>query len=231
MEAPFPQFKPSSTEGLRHFHATQFMLTAPLYVSLVLMIAQGNTPGPGLWSVFGFAVGLSLILAGLRRTCFDKDVRTRWGQHLCNRSDFWMPWILFGARCASIALTTALFWAVAVENGMPATLWIHILIIAILIFFFAYQWASAMATHTERTVWISAAEFLRYALYTLAAFLGGGLITLFAAPPGHRIPSEQHMFIVLLWIAVLMVPVVCSLLWTNHLLSRRAEQKNQAGPR
>lgn len=221
MEAPFPHFKPSSAEGPREFRLTQYNVLIPLYISLVLMAAQPETPGPGLWFVMSFSLGLNILFYGIERLCFEKNVCTTWAARLAECCNDWLPWVVFGARCTSIALTVGMFWVFAVNHGVPGTIWQNINVAALVASFFAYQFIRAVAVSTENETWQSAAELARYAGITLAALLVAGIITLSVAPPSQRIPSELHFFIVALWVVVAMVPIVCALLWASHVISRR----------
>jgi hypothetical protein len=230
MDAPFPQFAPSSPDGPREFRITEFIALVPLYVSLVLMAAQPQDHGRGLWFVCAFALGLNMLLYGIRQTCFDKAVRYRWGAWLSERCDRWLPWCAFLTRSGSIAMTAFMFWALAVQHGLPATFWQHMNATLLIGVFFVFQFAKAMAVFNEDWRWHSAAELARYVGYTLTGLLAGSIVTLFVAPPGQRIPWDQQIFVALLWIGVLLVPVVCALLWANHMLNRKAAE-SQAGPR
>lgn len=185
------------------------------------MIAQPTVPGPGLYLIFGVTLGISLVLSGLEKVFFQKGYSTSCGRHLNERRNALGPWILYSAQTILLFLGVSLFWMTSVHYILPASVFLHANVVLLMLAIPGYRLVAAYARVTEADLWMSAAELLRSTVLSLAAVLLGGLITTTLAPPGQGIPRGSHAFLVLVWLGVLMVPVVCALLWANHVLSRK----------
>lgn len=221
MDAPFPEYRPSAPTGYRNFRNAQYAALGILLASLLLMIAQPVAPGPGLYLIFGVTLGISLVLSGLEKIFFQNGYSTAWGRRLNERRNALGPWILYSAQTILLFLGVSLFWVPSAHYILPASFFLHANVVLLMLAIPAYRLVAAYARVTEADHWISAAQLLRSAVLSLAAVLLGGLITAALAPPRQGIPQGSHAFLVLIWLGVLMVPVVCALLWANHVLSRK----------
>lgn len=218
----FAYYRLSERNAVRHVLFAERMGLLPLYVSLALMIARRDPPGPGLWSAMGITLGFELILWGAHRICFERNLRSRTATYLALTADAWFPLFLFAIQNALLLTMAGLIWITLLDLGFPATFWQHANLLLLLAMIPGCRIVQEIARVTAAPRWLAGVEACRYTAITLVGTWLAGTITLFLAPPGAPLPSQFYVIALILWVSAAIVGLTCAMLFVDHLLRGRA---------
>jgi hypothetical protein len=217
----FLRYRLSEKSAAEHILQTRRLGLVPLFVPLALMLARTDAPGPGLWSAFGLAAGIHLVLWGGFLLGRDSPATSSAGRFLADRSSRWFPLLLFGSQSAFAWVLLAVLWPTLSELGFPATTWLDANLILLALAIPGYRLAREAALVAESPRFLLAEEFFRYLLIALSALFLLSCITPFIMPPGQRAPEEMVPVLLVLWIGGSLTVLVCLALFIEHALRQK----------
>ncbi len=194
----------------------------PLLVTLVMMFAMPNGPGPGLWCLLGLTVGLELILWGAYALHREPALVSRWGNRLKATSDRWYPLLLFSAQNLFVLLTIAVFWLTLRKlGGILASPWININVLLIVLLIPAHRVARDLMSRSHDAIHVFWEKACRYLMVILGVTLAMA-IWLDSVLPGNGLIAPELMFrILILSVTASLVILTCIALLLDFWFRRK----------
>ena len=214
----FPEYRPSEKTAITHVQWARKLGLVPLFIALVLMLAQRTTPGPGLWSAFGLTLGIEFILWGTYAICIERNLGSRSAIYLALTADSWFPLVLFAIQNAFILLAAAVLWFTMEELGFPTSAWLRTCVVLLVVMVPVCRLTSEGVRRTRSTKWEIAGEICRYVTISLGAAWLASTITAFMSPGKSPLPPDLFPIAVILWVMTSLVILVCILILIDHVM-------------
>jgi len=200
----FPEYRPSADTFTEHVHRTRLLGLVPVFLSLLLMLAVPDGPGPGLWSALGTAMGLHLLLGG---ACGLPAVSNR---PSARAADQWFPPLLFTVQTGFSIVTAVLIWRTIQDLGHTASAAEKGVFYALLVNFPAHRLVRVTAPGEEvsrrRSRW---EMFFRYFKRSLVAILVSLLLSDLLKDPSGKIGQDTIIIAIALWVATVLFVLGC----------------------
>ena len=123
----FREYQLSNRSAMSGYILARRIGLLPIFVSLVLMLAWPDGPGPGLWCSLGLSLGLELVLWGSYELYITKEDISPIGAFLVKHANEWFPILLFFVKYAFMMITLSILWFTLTDLGFPSAQWQHAL--------------------------------------------------------------------------------------------------------
>ena len=218
----FPQYRISDRQALNRFRVTQRIGWFPLFVTIVMMGAAPEGPGPGLWCVLGLALGFELILWGAYTLHTDPGDRSRIGERLRTTSDQWYPYLVFITQNVFVLLTIALFWLTLVKlGGIPSSVWINVNMLLLILLIPVYRLSKETMRQSDDVKHVLWEKASRYLMVILGITLAMALWLKASLPESGPIPPDVMFRILFLGVIACLVILTCIALLMDFWFRRK----------
>ena len=200
----FFEYRPSTDTSRGHVARARWLGLIPVFLSLAVMLAVRNGPGPGLWSALGSALGLQLVLWGASRL---PSVERPGPDHA---ADTWFPLLLFILQTGFVAVTAILIWQTLKDLGHETGAGEEAVFYALLGSFPLHRLCRSNTPDTEMSPRRQRWEyFFRYLKRGLAAVLASLLLTNLLRDAEGRIGPGGIILAVGLWVGTVLFALGC----------------------
>ncbi len=199
-----------------YYRQAQLIGLVPIFFALLLALSMRRTPGPGLWSAFGVALGLEIVLAAMYRLHLTEAPKSQRAHELIAQSDQWFPSFLFIIRHLFEILIFLMLWLCLTDLGFPGSLLMHGEFIVLLVLWPIKGLTREIVRTSNLAKHHITDEFFHYLMITTATFLVATSITHFVIPPGKTITSDITPHVVIVWVPAILIVISCIMLFADH---------------
>ena len=215
-----PEYRPGHKEFAARVAQVQWLGLIPVFLSLLLIWAAPDKPGPGLWSAFGTALGFSLILHGARRLVQYPGQATAWGQRRAMSAERWFPGFLFAIQSGLATVTALLLWFSLGDLGLQHSALSTGLLYFLLILYPAHRLSRELVRGREEVSYQTLEVCLRYLKRGLTAILVAMVFTGMAREGGASISEPMLIAVITVWAVAALMALIGLVFILERLLAR-----------
>lgn len=216
MSTYFPALRIKNPDHRAFYRRTQVVGLIPIVFSVMLMFSVKPSPGPGLWAVFGLALGLQMILWGVVTMHKPGEPLSERGRRLVEKSDEWLPNVLFFTQQAFLILLLTMLWLCLCQVGYPCSLPLHIIVILLIAPMPLNGWAHAraMTLRTGRSEILQ--SFFRYTNGILVTLFLALTLTELAKTEDATFASHVPARLIFIWVPSILIIITCVVSFAAH---------------